>query len=81
MGILRWLIDNSDYGVEIEQSSKDRRWYWILRDGTGKPRAIPTAFGSHHGFETAEACEADARDVVEGLGARFGALDVIKEPA
>ena len=69
MGVLRWG-DNSEYGVIHKQSKKSGRFYWVLADATGRPRAL-MSFGGHRGFATEDESRADAREVVEGLGAKY----------
>ena len=69
MAVLRWG-DNSEYGVIHKKSKKSGRWYWILADATGRPRAL-VSFGGHRGFATEDESRADAREVVEGLGAKY----------
>ena len=72
MAVLRWG-DNSKFGVIHKQSKKSGRWYWLLADSTGRPRSV-MSFGGHKGFATEEESRADAREVVEGLGARYSDL-------
>ena len=67
--------DNSNYICRIKQDVK-KRWHWIIEDGTGKARALPPLDGTPEGFETDEAAIADAREVVNGIGADFRDLDL-----
>ena len=69
MGMLRWG-DNSMWGVIHKRSKKSGRYYWIIASETGRPRAL-MSFGGHKGFATKDESRADAREVVEGLGAKY----------
>ena len=72
MGVLRWG-DNSEYGVIHRKSKKSGRYYWVLAMATGRARAV-MSFGGHKGFATEEESRADAREVIEGLGAQYSDL-------
>ena len=72
--------DDSDYRCRIKQDEKGR-WHWIIEApdnmGSGwKARALPPLAGTPEGFESDEAAIADAREVVNGLGADFKDLDL-----
>ena len=71
--------DNSDYKLVVKESDhKPGLFHWLIEDETGKPRALPPVRGQDHGFSSYEAAEADAREVVNGLGADFRDLDIEK---
>ena len=67
--------DNSDFKCRIAEDRKGR-WHWIIEDATGKARALPPLAGTPEGFASEEAAIADARGVVNGLGADFRDLDL-----
>ena len=67
--------DNSDFKCSIH-SDRLERWHWTIMDAAGKARAIPTLAGTPEGFESADAAVADARELVNGLGADFKDLDL-----
>ena len=72
--------DNSDFKLIVKESDKKKGlFHWLIEDADGKPRALPPVMGSFHGFSSYEAAEADARALVEGLGADFNDLEVIEE--
>ena len=72
--------DKSDFKLIIKPSeNKPDLWHWLIEDGTGDIRAIPPVHGTVHGFDSPEAAEADAREVVNGLGADFKDLERIEE--
>ena len=70
MGMLRWG-DNSKYGVVHKRSENYGRWYRRLVDETGRSRALMSLGGYPAGFATEDESRADAREVVEGLGAQY----------
>ena len=72
--------DNSDFKCRVAADVKGR-WHWIILDATGKARALPPLAGTPEGFESYAAAVADAREVVNGLGADFKDLDVESETA
>ena len=78
MAVLRWG-DNSKYGVIHKRSKKNRLWYWILADETGDARANMSFGHRNRGFETEEESRADAKEVVEGLGAKYHDLTETEE--
>ena len=67
--------DDSDFSLHVHQGRGDR-WYYDIRDAEGTSRLVPTFRGVAHGFDTQEDAIADAREVVEGLGADFSDLDM-----
>ena len=70
------LGDHSDYSILFKQSGKNGKWFWNIRDETGKIRLLPPVFGRKAGFDEYEGALADAREVVDGLGADFGDIEV-----
>ena len=72
--------DNSDFKLVVKASDhKPDLFHWLIEDASGKIRALPPVAGQFHGFSSIEAAEADAREVVNGLGANFDDLEVIEE--
>ena len=71
--------DNSDFKLVVKQD-KGKLWHWFIRDEKGVARAAAALRGNPHGFATEEDAIADAREVVNGLGANFKDLDVIEVP-
>ena len=80
-------IDNSDYGVKhiVTDPKPNRktgvkppsRHLWAIVDATGTTRLMPPLRGRNYGWGSREDALADARAVVEGLGANFADLDVV----
>ena len=67
--------DHSDYKIKVFKSDSKELWHWKIMDEKGVTRLIPPVHGTFHGFGSPDAAEADAREVVEGLGADFKDLD------
>ena len=78
--------DNSDYSVEVFQSDPkprkngtipEKRWYWKIMDADDQTRLLPPMRGRHSGWADYDAAQADAREVVNGLGGDFRDLDEV----
>ena len=72
--------DNSDFKLIVKPSDhKPELFHWLIKDSSGKIRALPPVAGQNRGFSSYQAAEADARDFIRGLGADFNDLEVIEE--